>query len=152
MTQRIRTMYRIEGGILDGTEIEPIMGFIAVKYPHRKSKDLYVPPMKTEKKEVKTWHCCQDNCANPDFKGGIDALVDHLMLHKGRLLRPWSKKLQLKAPIPAVRLPRNPWIENEKKYPGGTNEDRRFCLSLYIADVERALYGQEARWAVSGLD
>lgn len=139
---RIHTIYRIEGGILDGTEIEPIMAFIAVKYPHRKSKDLYVPSIKTKDKEIKTWHCCQDNCPHPDFEGGLDALIDHLMLHKGRLLRPWNKKQQLKNPIPSVRLPANPWIENERKHPCATNEDRRFCLDLYITDVQRALQRQ----------
>jgi len=139
---KIRTIYRIEGGILDGTEIEPIMAVIAVKYPHRKSKDVYIPPMKMADKETKTWHCCQEPCEHPDFEGGLDALVDHLMLHKGRLLRPWSRKQQLKAPIPAVRLPVNPWIENEKKNPSSTNEDRRFCVGLYIGDAEIALKRQ----------
>jgi len=139
---RISTVYRIEGGILDGVEIEPIFAFIGVKYPHRKTKDLYVPPIKTAEKEVKTWHCCQDNCPTPDFEGKIDALVEHLMLHKGRLLKPWCRKQQLRLPIPAVRLPVNPWIENEKKNPGATNEDRRFCLDLYIDSVKRVLRKQ----------
>jgi len=136
---QVRQSYRIEGGILNGTEIEPIMGFLAVKYPHRKSKDLYVPPLKTADKEIKTWHCCQDNCPNPDFEGNIDALIDHLLTHNGRLLKPWKKQLQLKSPIPAVKIPPNPWDDKPKQ---GTNEDRKFCLDLYIADVKHYLRKQ----------
>jgi hypothetical protein len=140
---RVRTIYRLEEGILAGTEIEPIFAFIGVKYPHRKTKDLYVPPIKTDEKEIKTWHCCQDNCPNPDFEGGLDALIEHLMLHKGRLLKPWTRKHQLQAPLPAVRLPANPWAGEPKE---GTNkgvlEERRFCVQLYIDDVKRALEKQ----------
>ncbi len=139
MENRIRTVYRIEGGILNSTEIEPVMGFVSVRYPHRKSKDLYVPPIKTENTEIKTWHCCQDNCEKPDFPGGLDALVEHLMIHKGKLIKPWNKKLQLKSPLPAVRLPPNPWMDKPK---AGVNEDRRFCLDLYIEDVKSALRKQ----------
>ena len=139
MESRIRRIYRIEGGILDGTEIELIMAFIAVKYPHRKSKDMYIPPMKTPEKETKTWHCCQEPCEHPDFEGGLEALVDHLMLHKGRLLRSWNKKQQLKAPIPTIKLPPNPWGNTPKQ---GVNEDRRFCLDLYITDVKHWLRKQ----------
>ena len=147
---KITRLYRIEEGILAGTEIEPIMGLVCVKYPHRKSKDLYVPPMKIGEKEVKTWHCCQAVCSAPDFEGGIDALIEHLILHKGRLLKPWSKKLQLQSPIPAVKLPPNPWLDKPKGgviavRPGGLtdlNEDRRFCLDLYIGDVKRWLQKQ----------
>ncbi len=131
---KLRTIYRIEDGILAGTEIEPIMGTVCVKYPHRKTPDLYVPPMK----ETKTWHCCQE-CAHPDFEGGINALLDHLLLHKGRLLKPWSKAAQLKAPIPAIRLPANTWDDKPK---GGVNEDRRFCVSLYIDNVKALLRKQ----------
>jgi len=140
-TARLRTIYRIEGTILNGTEIEPILGLVAVKYPHRKSKDLYVPPMKIKNK-AEAWHCCQDNCPQPDFEGGIDALVNHLMLHKGRLLRPWGKKQQLKAPLPAIKLPPNEWETNAKKNPCPTNEDRKFCVDLYIDDVKRTLRKQ----------
>ena len=136
---KIRTIYRIEGGILDGTEMEPIMGFLSVKYPHRMSRDLYVPPMKTADKEIKTWYCCQFHCPNPDFEGGLDALVEHLMIHKGRLIKPWNKRQQLKSPIPAIKLPQNPW---EDKANMGVNEDRRFVLDLYIDDVKRALRRQ----------
>lgn len=139
MESKLRNLYRIEGGVLNGTEIEPIMAFIAVKYPHRKSKDLYVPPMKSGNKEIKTWHCCQENCPTPEFEGGLDALMEHLMLHKGRLLKPWSKRQQLKLPIPAVKLPPNPWNDKPKQ---GANEDRRFCLDLYIDDVKRSLRKQ----------
>lgn len=136
---KIIQLYRIEDGILSGTEIEPIMGLVCVKYPHRKSKDLYVPPMKSEKKEIKTWHCCQAVCSAPDFEGGVGALMEHLMLHKGRLLKPWSKKLQLQSPMPAVKLPPNPWLDKPK---GELNEDRRFSLDLYIGDVKRWLHKQ----------
>ncbi len=139
MGSKIRTIYRIEGGILNGTEIEPIMAFLAVKYPHRKSNDLYVPPMKVDDKETTTWHCCQENCPNPDFEGGMDALLEHLLLHKGRLLRPWSKKQQIHSPLPAIRLPPNPWDDKPK---GGINEDRRFCLDLYIGDLKHYLHKQ----------
>lgn len=136
---RLRTIYRVEGGILNDTEIEPVLGLVAVKYPHRKTKDLYVPPMKSGSKEVKTWHCCQDNCPDPNFEGGIDKLIDHLMLHKGKLLKPWKKRLQLKSPTPAVKLPLNPWLNKPKC---STNDDRRFCIDLYISDVERILRKQ----------
>jgi len=140
---KLRTIYRIEEGILKGTEIEPFMAFLLVRYPHRKTPDLYVPPIKTAKKEIKTWHCCQDNCGSPDFEGGLEALVEHLMLHKGRLLKPWNKKHQLQTPLPAVRLPANPWRE---KAEAGANksvlEDRRLCVSLYIDAVKRVLEKQ----------
>jgi hypothetical protein len=139
MKNKLRQLYRIEGGVLDGTEIEPCMALILVKYPHRKTKDCYVPPMKSGKKEFKAWHCCQENCPNPDFKGGIDALLEHLMLHRGRLLKPWSKQRQLKSPIPAIRIPKNPWDDLPKQ---GVNEDRRFCVELYIDSVKIALRKQ----------
>ena len=80
---KVRTVYRIEGGILDGTELEPVLFTILVRYPHRKTADCYVPPMQG----TKAWHCCQDNCPNPDFEGGLDSLIEHLMLHKGKLRR-----------------------------------------------------------------
>lgn len=136
---KIKTVYRIDGGVLNGTEIEPLLGLVCVKYPHRKTPDCYVPPMKIKDKEVKTWHCCQDHCPQPDFEGKIDALLEHLMIHKGRLLKPWSRRKQLKSPIPAVRIPPNPW----DKFPeGGINGERRFVLSLYIDSVKRSLRKQ----------
>jgi hypothetical protein len=95
--------------------------------------------MKTKDKEVKTWHCCQDNCPKPDFEGRIDALAEHLMIHKGRLLRPWTKKHQLQSPIPAVKIPINPWDDGSKS---SVNDDRRFCVSLYIDSVKRSLKKQ----------
>ncbi len=136
---KIRTVYRIEGGLLNGTEIEAIMAFLSVRYPHRKTRDLYIPPMRVGDKETKTWYCCQKQCPTPDFEGGIEALVAHLMLHKGKLVKPWNKRLQLKSPLPTVYLPPNPWNDKPK---GGVNEDRRFCLDLYIEDVRRALRKQ----------
>lgn len=136
---KLRVFYRIEGGLLEGTEIEPILAFISVRYPHRETKDLYIPPIKTKDKEIKTWHCCQELCPEPDFEGGLDALVDHLMLHKGRLLKAWNKKQQLKAPIPTIKLPPNPWAKLPQQ---GANEDRRFCLDLYIDDVKASLHKQ----------
>lgn len=136
---KVRTIYRIDGGILKGTELEPVLFTIVVRYPHRKTADCYIPPMKTKGKEVKTWHCCQENCPNPEFEGGIDALIEHLMLHKGRLLKPWNKKHQLKSPIPAVALPPNPWDTAPK---GGINEERRFSVGLYIDSVKRSLRQQ----------
>ena len=42
---KIRLYYQIEDGSLAGTILKPAMAFLAVKYPHRKTKDLYVPPM-----------------------------------------------------------------------------------------------------------
>jgi len=115
------------------------MAFIAVKYPHRKTEDLYIPPIKTKDKEIKTWHCCQESCPNPDFEGGIDALLQHLLIHKGQLLKPWNKKQQLKTPMPAIKLPPNPWNDTPKQ---GVGEDRRFCLDLYITDVKHWLRKQ----------
>jgi len=50
MDIKFRTLYRIEGGILNGTELEPIMALLLVKYPHRKTKDIYIPPMKIKDK------------------------------------------------------------------------------------------------------
>lgn len=135
---KISTIYRIEDGILAGTEIEPIMAFVAVKYPHRKTKDCYIPPMKANGKETKTWHCCQE-CQNPDFEGNLNALVEHLMLHKGRLLKMWNRKQQLKSPLPAVKLPANEWNNRPNQ---GVNEDRRFCVNSYINDVTRTLRRQ----------
>lgn len=129
---KIRQIFRIEGGILDGTEIEQVMMFFLVKYPHRKNKDIYIPPTKTEKKVVRTWHCNYENCPKPDFEGGLDALVDHLMLHKGRLVKPWSKKAQLKNPIPMVKIPPNSY----------TGNDRRFVVDLYIQEVVEYLERQ----------
>lgn len=85
--EKIRTIYRVEGGILNGTEIEPFMFTVLVKYPHRKTPDCYIPPIEAKGKKLKTWHCCQDNCPNPDFEGGVEALLKHIMLHKGRLLK-----------------------------------------------------------------
>lgn len=142
MENKIRLIYRIEGGILNGTEIEPIMSMIAVKYPHRKTKDLYIPPLKMRNKEYKNWHCCQDNCPNPDFKGGIDKLIEHLMLHKGRLLKAWSKSNQLKSPIPAIKIPPNEWDINYRKHPNSTNEDRQLCVKFYIDNLKRYLRKQ----------
>jgi len=126
---KITRLCRIETGVLAGTEIEFFMSFVGAKYPHRKTKDLYFPPTKV----VKTWHCCQEGCKTPDFEGGFEALIDHLMLHKGKLLKSWSKKQQLKSPIPAVRIPPNEWLSLPKD---GANEDRRFCVSLYIDRVK----------------
>jgi len=136
---KVRTIYRIEGGILNGTELEPFLFTILVRYPHRKTPDCYIPPMKTNGKEVKTWHCCQENCPTPEFEGTLDALIEHLIVHKGRLLRPWNKKHQLQSPIPAVQIPPNPW-DNAPK--GGINEDRRFSVSLYIDSIKRSLRRQ----------
>jgi len=136
---KMRTIYRIEGGILNGTEIEPFMFTILVRYPHRKTPDVYIPPIETKNKKINTWHCCQDNCPSPDFEGKLDALIEHLMSHKGRLIRPWNRKHQLKSPIPAIKIPVNPW-ENGSK--AGVNEDRRFCVSLYIDSLKRILKKQ----------
>ena len=136
---KVRTIYRIEGGILNGTEIEPFLFTILVRYPHRKTPDVYIPPMNANGKNVKTWECCQANCPNPTFEGKMDALVEHLMLHKGRLLRPWNRRHQLQSPIPTVQIPANEW-DNAPK--GGINEDRRFVVSLYIDSVKRSLRKQ----------
>ena len=136
---KVRTIYRVEGGMLNGTEIEPFMFTILVRYPHRKSPDCYIPPIEVKGKKIKTWHCCQDNCPHPDFEGKLDALIEHLMTHKGRLIRPWNKKHQLKSPIPAVKLPANPWNDAVK---ASGNEDRGFVVSLYIDSVKRCLKKQ----------
>ena len=136
---KVRTIYRLEGGILNGTEIEPFMFTFLVRYPHRKSADCYIPPMKTKEKDIKTWHCCQENCPKPDFEGKLDALIEHLMFHKGRLLKPWNKKHQLKSPIPAIKILANPWDEGNKS---GVNEDRRFCIELYIDNLKADLRKQ----------
>ena len=85
---KIRSYYEIEDGLLKGTILEPIMAFIAVKYPHRKTKDLYIPPIEDDNKKVThSWHCCQDNCEEPNFYGGLDALLKHIELHAGRLIK-----------------------------------------------------------------
>lgn len=79
---KLRIQYIAQGGLLDGTVLEPMMAFVGVLYPHRKTKDLYVPPIEGK---CKTWHCCQDNCPNPDFE--VSDLISHLESHAGRLLR-----------------------------------------------------------------
>lgn len=85
---KISTYYKIEDGVLAGTILEPIFAFVAVQYPHRKTKDLYVPPMRDDEKHIThSWHCCQENCPEPDFHGGIPELVEHLILHAGRLIK-----------------------------------------------------------------
>lgn len=136
---KITQLYRIEEGNLAGTEIEPIMGLLAVKYPHRKTKDAYVPPTKSKNKEVKTFHCCQENCKQPDFEGGMDALLTHIELHAGRLfkrLKPVTKSNPAKV---VVKLPPNPWAENDNQ---GANPDRRVVVQLYIDSVENSLRKQ----------
>lgn len=143
MEYKLRQIYRIDGGILDGTEIEPFMFTVLVRYPHRKTTDCYIPPTGDKEihgKVVNTWHCCQDNCPNPDFEGKIDALIEHLMLHKGRLLKKWSKRQQLKSPIPAVKFPKNDW--DSSPYQNNLNKDRRFCVDLYIRKTKRLLHQQ----------
>lgn len=86
MTQpKLQLFYRVKGGLLDGTIIEPIMAFWSVKYPHRKTKDLYVPPLEDGKK----WHCCQD-CSEPDFE--TKDFLNHLEKHAGRLLKLGAKQ------------------------------------------------------------
>ena len=82
---RLKTIWRVEGGLLDGTELELILAFISVKYPHRKTKDLYVPPFEIGDKKSTTIHCCQDKCSNPDFEP--KDLLKHLELHAGKLLK-----------------------------------------------------------------
>ena len=136
---KIRTVCRIEGGILNGTEIEPFMFTVLVRYPHRKTPDCYIPPMEVKGKNIKTWHCCQDNCPKPDFEGNVDALIEHLMIHKGRLLKPWNKKCQLKSPIPAIKIPPNTWEDSNKM---GINEERRFVVNLYIDSLRRSMKRQ----------
>lgn len=136
---RVSQFYRIEDGVLAGTEIESIIGFLAVKYPHRKTKDLYVPPMKTKDKEVKTFHCCHENCPEPDFDGTREALLQHIELHAGKLfkkLKPITKNNPAQI---VVTLPPNPWAENDNR---GANPDRRLTINLYIDSVKRALKKQ----------
>lgn len=133
---------RINDGNLVGTELETVMGMLAVKYPHRKTKNLYVPPMKTEEKEIKTWHCCQENCKQPDFEDGIDALLAHLELHAGRLFKRLKPVTKPNPPMVVVNLPPNPF-DNIKKYPGqGANLDRRVTVNLYIDSVKLVLRRQ----------
>ncbi len=84
--EKLVTQYNVNGGVLDGTIIEPMGSFVSVKYPHRKTKDLYVTPIKDAEK----WHCCQDNCPEPDFGSReikVSVLIEHLKLHAGRLLK-----------------------------------------------------------------
>ena len=95
MEGEIRAYYEIVGGPLTGTVLEPIFAFIAVKYPHRKTKDLYVPPIKdTNKCLSHPWHCCQETCSERDFHGGLEELIKHLALHAGRLLK--RRKVEIK--------------------------------------------------------
>ena len=136
---KISNIYRIEDGVLAGTEIEPIMGFFAVKYPHRKSKDLYVPPMKIKEKEVTTFHCCQPECPSPEFEGTMDAFVQHLELHAGRLFKKLKPVTKNNPATIAVRLPKNPVSEDDNR---GSNPDRRFAIKLYMEDVKYALEKQ----------
>lgn len=136
---KLATIWRIEEGNLRGTEIQPFLGTIMVKYPHRKTRDLYILPMKGNGKEITTFHCCQENCQSPDFEGNMDALVKHLELHTGRLF----KQLQPITPTcPArivVSLPPNPWAEGDER---GANPDRRFTVHLYRETVRAWLAKQ----------
>jgi len=136
---KIIQLYRIEDGVLAGTEIGVVMGFLCVKYPHRKSKDMYIPPMKSKDKEVKTFHCCQENCSHPDFEGSMGALLEHLELHAGRLfkkLKPITKSSPARV---VVSLPPNPWAENDNR---GANPDRRVTVQVYIDSAKRSLEKQ----------
>lgn len=78
---KIKEQWVIEDGELRGTVLEPIMAFVGVLYPHRKTKDLYIPPIKDKNEK---WHCCQE-CSSPDFE--TEKLMEHLKLHAGRLLK-----------------------------------------------------------------
>lgn len=136
---KIKQLYRIEDGNLAGTEIELFMGLVTVKYPHRKTKDVYVPPMKSENKEVKTYHCCQENCKSPDFEGGMDALIAHIELHAGRLFKKLKPVTKSNPARVIVKLPPNPWAENDNR---GANPDRRMAVQLYIDAMQDALRKQ----------
>lgn len=136
---KISTIYLIEEGNLVGTQIMPIMGFIAIKYPHRKTRDLYVPPMKSGNKEVKTFHCCQENCKQPDFAGTIEALLDHLELHAGRLFKRLKPITKSNPPKVVIALPPNPYAENDNR---GANPDRRLCVHLYMDSLTKVLNRQ----------
>ncbi len=136
---KIAQITRIEDGILAGTEIEFVMGFLAVKYPHRKSKDLYVPPMKCDAFESKTFCCCREGCQQPDIEGTMDALVKHLELHAGRLFKKLNPVTKTSPAIIVVSLPPNPWAEDDNR---GANPDRRFTVKLYMDLVQRALEKQ----------
>ena len=139
----METVYRIRGGILNGTEIQPFLSTILVKYPHRKGRDIYIPPFKDAKTDdQKVWHCCHPGCSTPNFAAGQYALHEHLLLHKGRLLKPWSKMTQRCSPLPAVRVPVNPWTKNAQRSPCATNDDRKFCVDLYIDSLKAALRRQ----------
>lgn len=136
---KIAQLYRIEDGNLAGTEIEIVMGLLTVKYPHRKTKDAYVPPMKSEDKEVNTFHCCQADCKQPDFDGGTETLLAHIELHAGRLfkrLKPVTKSHPARI---IVELPQNPWAENDNR---GVNPERRIAVQLYIGTLQEALRKQ----------
>lgn len=135
---RITQIFRVEDGPLAGTEMEPVLGFLAIKYPHRKTKDLYVPPMKTKDKEVKTFHCCQENCQQPDFEGTREALIQHLELHAGKLFRKGRPVTKLCPARTVVSLPSNPYENNNQ----GCNPDQRLAVSLYIDSVKAALEKQ----------
>ncbi len=74
---KIKPIFKIEEGILSGIEIEPSGNTVIVRYPHRKETDLFILPIEDHKK----WHCCRENCTNPDFEGDVDALIEHLMIH-----------------------------------------------------------------------
>jgi hypothetical protein len=129
---KLSTIYRINDGVLAGTEIEPIMGFISVKYPHRKTKDLYIPPMEANGKKVETFHCCQENCKQPDFGETIDDLVKHLELHMGRLVKKLHPVNKQHPAIVVVKLPPNEWVE---RLNCDLNKDRQFVVGLYKTNV-----------------
>ncbi len=134
---KISKIYRIEDGVLAGTEIEPIMGFFAIKYPHRKSKDLYVPPMKTADKEVTTFHCCQPKCSSPDIEGTMDALAKHLELHAGRYFKKNKPVSKTNPARIVVKLPSNPWHGDDPVI-----AERHLTVNLYIDNVKLALEKQ----------
>ena len=85
---KVSQYYLIKDGVLAGTTLEPIMGLLAVKYPHRKTKDAYIFPYTDDEKHLThPWHCCNENCDEPLFHGAMDRFIEHLTLHAGRSLK-----------------------------------------------------------------
>lgn len=61
----------------EGTQIEVFGAMVAVLYPYRKSKALYIDI------EGHDTHCCT-GCETPDFWPGLFSLVNHIRRHDRR--------------------------------------------------------------------
>lgn len=86
MTETVDVIGIINDGTLTGVEMRQMGAFLMVKYPHRKTADLYLvmktprpPHRKTPPPTVK---CC--NCEEPESPFDKGRFFDHLRYHDSR--------------------------------------------------------------------